>query len=103
MGSPQLLHVTLSLLSIVEGLGGKMEQLACIYFSTVFTCKLCIFTKCTQICMLYVYIAKQQHLSPSTLGIKTLRQKHGLQIHCNPSLLQELIQQMLVCVMIKKQ
>ena len=54
MGSPQLLYVTLSLCSIVEGLRGEMEQVACMRFSTVFTCELCIFTKHTQISMLYV-------------------------------------------------
>ena len=70
MGSPQLLYVTLSLFSIVEGLGGKMEQVACTYFSTVFTCELCIFTKHTQICMLFGTLPSNNIFLPAPWELK---------------------------------
>lgn len=70
MGSPQLLYVTLSLFSIVEGLEGKMEQVACTYFSTVFTCELCIFTKHTQICMLFGTLPSNNIFLPAPWELK---------------------------------
>ena len=70
MGSPQLLYVTLSLCSIVEGLRGEMEQVACMRFSPVFTCELCIFTKHTQISMLYGTLPSNNILLPAPWELK---------------------------------
>lgn len=70
MGSPQLLYVTLSLFSIVEALRGEMEQVACTCFSTVFTCELFIFTKHTQISMLYGTLPSNNIFLPAPWELK---------------------------------